>query len=37
MLFELRALLKKRIDDEFSVELPGGITRFVLVDVSYEG
>lgn len=32
-----RALLKKRIDDEFSVELPGGITRFVLVDVSYEG
>ena len=30
-----RALLKKRIDDEFSVELPGGITRFVLVDVSY--
>lgn len=32
-----RALLKKRIDDEFSVELPGGITRFVLVDVSYAG
>ena len=30
-----RALLKKRIDDEFSVELPGGVTRFVLVDVSY--
>ncbi len=30
-----RALLKKRIDDEFSVELPSGITRFVLVDVSY--
>jgi transcription elongation factor GreB len=32
-----RALLKKRIDDEFAVELPGGITRFVLVDVSYAG
>ncbi|KAF1728986.1 MAG: transcription elongation factor GreB [Pseudoxanthomonas sp.] len=30
-----RALLKKRIDDEFSVALPGGVTRFVLVDVSY--
>ena len=30
-----RALLKKRVDDEFSVELPGGITHFVLVDVSY--
>ncbi|MNW70279.1 Transcription elongation factor GreA [compost metagenome] len=32
-----RALLKKRIDDEFAVELPSGLTRFVLVDVSYEG
>lgn len=30
-----RALLKKRIDDEFSVELPSGATRFVVVDVSY--
>jgi len=32
-----RALLKKRIDDEFSVELPSGVTRFILVDVSYDG
>ena len=32
-----RALLKKRVDDEFAVELPGGITHFVLVDVSYAG
>ena len=30
-----RALLKKRIDDEFAVELPGGLTQFVLVDVGY--
>ena len=32
-----RALLKKRIDDEFAVELPGGTTHFVLVDVGYAG
>ena len=32
-----RALLKKRIDDEFEVELPGGRTGFVVVDVSYDG
>jgi len=30
-----RALLKKRIDDEFEVMLPGGLTRFVIVDVGY--
>ena len=30
-----RALLKKRIDDEFEVMLPGGLTRFVIVDVAY--
>ncbi|UWX03572.1 transcription elongation factor GreB [Pseudoxanthomonas sp. NC8] len=30
-----RALLKKRIDDEFPVELPGGPARFVLVDIRY--
>ena len=30
-----RALLKKRIDDEFEVDLPGGRTGFVLVDVRY--
>ncbi|HEV7271129.1 transcription elongation factor GreB [Pseudoxanthomonas sp.] len=32
-----RALLKKRIDDEFAVQLPVGVTRFVLVDVRYAG
>lgn len=32
-----RALLKKRIDDEFTVELPSGLTRFAILDVSYEG
>lgn len=31
-----RAMLKKRIDDEFAVELPGGMARFVVVDVGYE-
>ncbi len=30
-----RALLKKRIDDEFAVELPGGLARFAILDVSY--
>lgn len=32
-----RALLKKRVDDEFEVDLPGGRTGFVIVDVAYEG
>lgn len=32
-----RALLKKRIDDEFSAELPGGLTVFVIMDVRYPG
>ncbi|MDO5611165.1 MAG: transcription elongation factor GreB [Pseudomonadota bacterium] len=32
-----RALLKKRIDDEFTVELPGGLTGFVIVGVDYSG
>ncbi len=31
-----RALLKKRIDDEVDVELPGGVRRFLVLDVSYE-
>ena len=31
-----RALLKKRIDDEFEVELPLGRTRFAIVAVDYE-
>jgi transcription elongation factor GreB len=30
-----RAALKKRVDDEFEVELPGGKTRFVVVSVTY--
>lgn len=32
-----RALLKKRVDDEFEVDLPGGRTGFVIVEVAYEG
>ena len=31
-----RAALKKRIDDEFEAELPGGRRRFVVVAVSYD-
>jgi transcription elongation factor GreB len=31
-----RAVLRKRADDEFEVELPLGKTRFVVVSVSYE-
>jgi len=30
-----RALLKKRVDDELEVMLPGGKTAFAIVDVSY--
>ena len=30
-----RAMLKKRIDDEFEAQLPGGLQRFVIVDVNY--
>ena len=30
-----RAVLKKRIDDEFSCELPGGLTHFTVLDVKY--
>ena len=30
-----RAMLKKRIDDEFEAELPGGKTSFAIIDVSY--
>jgi transcription elongation factor GreB len=30
-----RAALKKRVDDEFEAELPGGRVRFVLNDVRY--
>ena len=31
-----RAVLKKRVDDEFSAELPGGLTHFALLAVDYE-
>ena len=30
-----RAVLKKRLDDEFEAELPSGRTRFAIVAVSY--
>ncbi|MFC5740924.1 transcription elongation factor GreB [Dyella tabacisoli] len=30
-----RAMLKKRIDDEFEAELPGGRSRFAIVEVNY--
>lgn len=30
-----RAVLKKRLDDEFEAELPAGRTRFVIVDIQY--
>ena len=30
-----RAMLKKRIDDEFEAQLPAGPARFVIVDVRY--
>jgi transcription elongation factor GreB len=32
-----RAALKKRVDEEFEAELPGGKARFLVVDVRYEG
>lgn len=31
-----RALLKKRVDDEFDVELPGGRTTFAVLSITYE-
>ena len=30
-----RAMLKKRVDDEFEAVLPGGPARFAIVDVTY--
>src|SRR5688572_25861165 len=30
-----RAMLKKRIDDEFEAQLPSGAARYVIVDVQY--
>ena len=32
-----RAMLKKRRDDEFEAQLPGGLQRFVIVAVRYPG
>ena len=31
-----RAMLKKRLDDEFDAQLPGGAARFVIADVRYD-
>jgi len=31
-----KALMKKSLDDEVSVQLPEGVQRFVIVDVKYE-
>jgi transcription elongation factor GreB len=31
-----RALMRKGLDDEVSVELPGGVRRYVVVAISYE-
>lgn len=31
-----RAMLKKRLDDEFEAQLPAGPQRFVIVDVRYD-
>ncbi|HRO28173.1 MAG TPA: transcription elongation factor GreB [Luteimonas sp.] len=30
-----RAMLKKRLDDEFEALLPGGVARFFIIDVRY--
>ncbi|GAA5010011.1 transcription elongation factor GreB [Pseudoluteimonas lycopersici] len=32
-----RAMLKKRVDDEFEAQLPGGAVRFAIVGVRYAG
>ena len=32
-----RAMLKKRVDDEFEAQLPGGAVRFAVVEVRYPG
>lgn len=31
-----RAVLKKRVDDEFAAELPGGVTPFAVLAVDYD-
>ena len=30
-----RAMLKKRLDDEFEAPLPGGSVRYAIIDVAY--
>jgi len=32
-----RAMLKKRVDDEFEAQLPGGVRRFFIAGVAYGG
>ncbi|MFQ6310020.1 transcription elongation factor GreB [Lysobacter capsici] len=32
-----RAMLKRRVDDEFEAMLPGGMARFAIVQVDYSG
>lgn len=32
-----RAMLKKRVDDEFQAQLPGGTARYFIIDVRYDG
>ena len=32
-----RAMLKKRVDDEFEAQLPAGAARYFIVDVRYDG
>jgi transcription elongation factor GreB len=31
-----RAMMRKALDEEFTVELPGGLRRYVIVEISYE-
>ena len=31
-----RALMKKGLDDEVTVEVPGGVRKYIIVDVEYE-
>ena len=30
-----RAMLKKRVDDEFEAQLPGGVVRFAIIEIRY--
>ncbi len=31
-----RALMKKGLDDEVTVEVPGGVKKYIVADVEYE-